>query len=211
MDWKAQIIQTLLIIVLAVTPVACAGEDEPGPGTILVVGDSLSAAYGMPAEQGWVALLSERLEAMGMPWSVVNASVSGETSRGGLARLPRLLDSHDPQVVIVQLGGNDGLRGMPVPSIRANLEEMIEMSRDAGADVLLAGIRIPPNYGPRYTEPFFAQYRELADAYDLALVPFLLEGIADNPGLMQNDRIHPTAEAQPMILDNVWPALMETL
>jgi acyl-CoA thioesterase-1 len=211
MDWKSQVRNRLFFILLIVTPAICAGEDRTGAGTILVMGDSLSAAYRIPDDQGWVSLLDDRIEDRDLPWTVINASVSGETTGGGLARLPRLLETNDPQVVIQQLGGNDGLRGLPVPSVRANLEEMIELSRNAGADVLLAGIRIPPNYGPRYTEPFFAQYRELAAAYDLPLLPFLLEGIADNNSLMQSDGIHPTAEAQPMILENVWPVLVDML
>ncbi|MEX1196769.1 MAG: arylesterase [Pseudohongiellaceae bacterium] len=211
MDWKSQIRQSLLAILLFVTPAVNASEGGPETGTLLVMGDSISAAYGMSSEQGWVSLLSQRIDKKGLPWSVTNASVSGETTGGGLARLPRLLDTHRPQLIILQLGGNDGLRGLPVPSIRDNLQAMIELSLDSGADVLLAGIRIPPNYGPRYTEPFFAQYRDLADEYDLTLLPFLLDGIADNRELMQSDGIHPTAEAQPMILDNVWPVLMDML
>lgn len=210
MNWKAQIRQSVLLFLLVVAPAAWAGEGKEA-GTLLVMGDSLSAAYGIDREQGWVSLLSERIDERDLPWSVVNASVSGETTGGGLARLPRLLEDHDPQLVILQLGGNDGLRGLPVSSIGENLEEMIELSLEAGAEVLLAGIRIPPNYGPRYTEPFFAQYRELADAYELPLLPFLLEGIAENPGLMQSDGIHPIAEAQPMILGNVWPVLVDML
>ncbi|MGM0632468.1 MAG: arylesterase [Pseudomonadota bacterium] len=207
MDWKTPARNRLLVLLLVVLPLTGISETPTADNTLLVMGDSLSDAYGIREEQGWIALLSERIEERELPWSVVNASVSGETTSGGLARLPRLLDSHEPELVIIQLGGNDGLRGMPVASIRANLDEMITRSKEAGADVVLIGIRIPPNYGPRYTEPFFAQYRELAGEHDVTLLPFLLEGIADDRGLMQSDGIHPTAEAQPMILEQVWPVL----
>jgi len=173
-----------------------------------VWGDSLSAAYRMEEPQGWVALLQNRLAEQGVSWQVVNGSVSGETTAGGLARLPAMLESTGPDIVILELGGNDGLRGLPVPAMRSNLTRMIELSLEAGARVLLAGIQIPPNYGPRYTGPFYAQYRELAEQYGLPLIPFLLEGIADNPAFMQDDGIHPTAEAQPMIVDIVWEPLL---
>lgn len=211
MDWKSQIRHRLFLLLLIVSPVLWAGEEDSAPNTLLIMGDSLSAAYGMSTSEGWVSLLETRIQERGLPWTVVNASVSGETTGGGLARLPRLLEIHEPDLVLLQLGGNDGLRGLPVSSIRANLDEMIRLSRETGAEVLLAGIRIPPNYGPRYTGPFFAQYRELADAYDLTLLPFLLEGIADDSALMQDDGIHPTAGAQPMVLDNVWPLLKDML
>ncbi|TFH75862.1 arylesterase [Gammaproteobacteria bacterium LSUCC0112] len=182
---------------------------DTGNSVILVWGDSLSASYRMEEHQGWVSLLQKKLHAEGKhTWQVVNGSVSGETTAGGLARLPAMLTSTQPDIVILELGGNDGLRGLPVPTIRQNLAEMIELSQGQGAQVLLAGIQIPPNYGPRYTGPFYSQYTELAAQYGLALIPFLLEGIADNAALMQDDGIHPTAEAQSMILDNVWPALV---
>ena len=174
---------------------------------ILVFGDSLSAAYRIDEQSGWVALLQQRLDEQGMPFRVINASVSGETTVGGAARLPAMLETHQPDIVILELGGNDGLRGLPVTSITQNLQHMIELSQASDAQVLLIGIQIPPNYGPRYTTPFYQQYQELADRYDLNLIPFLLEGIADNRALMQDDGIHPTAEAQPMVLDIVWPAL----
>lgn len=178
---------------------------------ILVFGDSLSAAYRIDEQSGWVALLQQRLDEQGMPFRVINASVSGETTVGGAARLPAMLETHQPDIVILELGGNDGLRGLPVTSITQNLQHMIELSQASDAQVLLIGIQIPPNYGPRYTTPFYQQYQELADRYDLNLIPFLLEGIADNRALMQDDGIHPTAEAQPMVLDIVWPALLEML
>ncbi len=178
---------------------------------ILVFGDSLSAAYGLEPDEGWVTLLEERLEDDNYPATVANASVSGETTSGGVARLPAALQAHQPDLIILELGGNDGLRGLPVAQMRTNLQEMIELSLGNGAEVLLVGIQIPPNYGPRYTEPFYAQYQELAEAYDLALLPFLLEGIADNPDLMQNDGVHPVADAQSMIVDNIWPVLAPLL
>ena len=175
--------------------------------TIMVVGDSLSSGYGLELSQGWVSLLQQRLEQSGYPHRVVNASISGDTSRGGLARLPAALASHQPDIVIVELGGNDGLRGLLLDALAQNLAAMIERSRQAGARVALAEIRIPPNYGPVYTKKFQALYGELAERYQLPLIPFLLTGVADNKDLMQADGIHPRAEAQPRILDNVWPVL----
>lgn len=191
--------------------VATAVHAESDDGGLLVFGDSLSAAYRMNEEDGWVALLQQRLDDQAVPLQVVNGSVSGETTAGGLARLPAMLDARQPDIVILELGGNDGLRGLPVTSIRQNLERMIQMSQQAGAQVILAGIQIPPNYGPRYTRPFYALYEELANEYDLVLIPFLLDGIAEDPALMQDDGIHPTAEAQPMIVDIVWPVLQGLL
>lgn len=184
---------------------------EDNDGVLLVFGDSLSAAYRMNEQDGWVALLQQRLRGESIPVQVVNGSVSGETTAGGLARLPAMLDAHQPDIVILELGGNDGLRGLPVTNIRQNLERMIQMSQQAGAEVILAGIQIPPNYGPRYTGPFYAQYQQLANEYDLVLIPFLLEGIAEDPALMQDDGIHPTAQAQPMIVNIVWPVLLDLL
>jgi acyl-CoA thioesterase I len=198
----------LMLLTLATPPISA---ESTKPAVVLVFGDSLSAAYRMNEAEGWVALLQERLNEHGKNIRVVNGSVSGETTAGGLARLPALLRSSNPDVVILELGGNDGLRGLPVPAMRSNLREMILMSRAAGAQVLLAGIQIPPNYGPRYTVPFYAQYRELADEFDLPLIPFLLDGIAEDSRLMQEDGIHPTAEAQPMIVDIVWPLLWPML
>jgi acyl-CoA thioesterase-1 len=178
---------------------------------ILVLGDSLSAGYGVPVDEGWVALLQRRLDGEGYGYTVVNASVSGETTVGGLERLPRALARHKPAIVIVELGGNDGLRGLPVPELRVNLEAIIRASRSAGAKVLLAGIRIPPNYGPRYTEQFYAVYGELARELRVAWVPFFLEGIALRDDLFQDDGIHPDLQAQPILLDNVWPVLKPLL
>lgn len=185
-----------------------AQTDKP---VILVFGDSLSAGYRMEEAQGWVALLADRLAAQNSPFEVVNASVSGETTVGGLARLPAALATHKPAVVILELGGNDGLRGLPVANIRQNLVDMVTLSKEAGAEVILAGMQIPPNYGPRYTGPFAAQFGEIAAEFDLPLIPFLIDGIPQQPELMQDDDIHPRAEAQPLIVDIVWPVLEPVL
>lgn len=174
-----------------------------------MLGDSISAGYGVPDGAGWVALLARELGARGL--RVVNASISGETTEGGKARLPALLAEHRPQVLILELGGNDGLRGFPLAVTRANLDTMIRAAQAAGARVLLAGMRIPPNYGPRYTEGFHALYGELSTAHSTALVPFILEGVAGVPALMQEDGIHPRAEAQAAILAHVMPALAPLL
>ena len=183
------------------------GPAATAPFTLMVFGDSLSANYGIEESQGWVTLLESRLLEQALPIEVINGSVSGETTTGGLARLPAMLDTYQPDLIILELGGNDGLRGLPVPLIRQNLADMTDMAVARGARVVLAGIQIPPNYGPRYTEPFFAQFAELADEKGLPLVPFLIDGIPQQPELMQDDGIHPKAEAQGMILENVWPVL----
>lgn len=175
--------------------------------TLLVYGDSLSASYGMEEKQGWVNLLQIKLRSRKLPVDVVNGSVSGETTTGGLARLPAMLDSYQPELFILELGGNDGLRGIPLDLMRENLAKMIDLAEASGAEVILTGIQIPPNYGPRYTVPFFETYADLAKQKSLPLVPFLIEGIVEQPELMQNDGIHPRAEAQSIILDNVWPIL----
>lgn len=176
-----------------------------------MLGDSLSAAYGIAAKRGWVALLAERLERERLDYSVVNASISSETTAGGLARLPRALSQHKPAVVILELGGNDGLRGLPVEEMRNNLDAMIGLSKKAGARVLLVGMQIPPNYGPEYTRDFKAVFGALARRHKTAWAPFLLEGMADDLRLFQPDRIHPTEEAQPILLENVWQALRPML
>lgn len=174
---------------------------------ILIVGDSISAAFGLEIDQGWTALLEERLEEEGANIEVMNASVSGDTTAGGLARLPRLLEQHNPDLVVIELGGNDGLRGMPPTNMQQNLSAMVEQSQEAGAEVLLLGMRIPPNYGVRYTQAFEQVFADISEKYDVALLPFVLDGIAGeaDQSLMQSDGIHPTAEGQPLILDNVWP------
>jgi acyl-CoA thioesterase-1 len=190
----------------AATPAAA----TPAPA-ILVVGDSISAGYGLAANEGWVALLQSRLKSQGYGYRVVNASVSGETTTGGLARLPRALSVHRPAIVIIELGGNDGLRGLPLETSRANLERMINLSKGAGARVLLLGMKIPPNYGARYSEGFEKVFRDLARQHKLAFEPFFLSKIALEQGMIQEDGLHPTAKAQPVMLDTMWPALKPLL
>src|SRR5580698_7838817 len=175
--------------------------------TILVMGDSLSAAYGIRPEQGWVALLTQRLQAQGYGYEVVNASVSGETSSGGLQRLPRALEIHQPEIVVLELGANDALRGLPLSVAKENLTKMVQLSQASGARVLLVGIRIPPNYGPRHTTEFADMYPEIAKQYHLPLVPFLLEKVALDPSLMQEDGMHPNARGEPLVLDTLWQGL----
>lgn len=175
--------------------------------TLLVVGDSISAAFGLETGQGWVALLERRLVERGLQYQVVNASISGDTSTGGLARLPALLATHHPQLVIIELGGNDGLRGQSPAQLQRNLAAMIDRSRTAGAGVMLLGVQLPPNYGPRYNQAFARVYTSLAEEKQVPLVPFFLEGVGGVPGMMQPDGIHPAATAQVKMLDNVWPIL----
>jgi acyl-CoA thioesterase-1 len=175
--------------------------------TILVFGDSISAAYGIRVEEGWVSLLQKRLTTQGYGYRVVNASVSGETTGGGLARLPRALERHRPAILIIELGGNDALRGLPLNEVRTNLEGMIRKSQAAGAHVVLAGMRMPPNYGPRYSQEFQAMYTELSREHRLPLIPFVMEGVALDASLMQADGIHPNAKAQPLLLGEIWPRL----
>jgi acyl-CoA thioesterase I len=192
------------------TPVL-ALADAPAVPRILVFGDSLSAAYGIEMEAGWVAQLERRLKEQGRPHQVVNASLSGETTAGGRARLPALLAGGPFELVILELGGNDGLRGLSLAQTEDNLRAMIQATRAAGAEVLLLGMRLPPNYGSTYTEGFARIYTRLAAELAAPLVPFLLEGVATDAALMQPDRIHPRAEAQPRLLDNVWPELVPLL
>jgi acyl-CoA thioesterase-1 len=172
--------------------------------TVLVFGDSLSAAYGLSAGEGWVHLLGERASREGLDWRVVNASVSGETAAGGLRRLPEDLKRHKPDMVVIALGANDALRGQPVAGIRANLERMIRLAKQAHSEPVLVGIMIPPNYGIDYAAEFRRLYPALAAQLKVPLVPFLLDGVADKPDLFQSDQLHPTAAAQVRILDNVW-------
>ena len=178
---------------------------------MLVYGDSLSAAYGMPERSGWVALLEERLKRERPDYSVANASISGETTAGGLARIANVLERHKPAVVIVELGANDGLRGLPVAAMKKNLAAIIQQSQKAGARVLLVGMRLPPNYGEDYTRAFERAFTELAKSHRTALLPFLLEGFGDKAELFQADRIHPVAAAQPDVLKNVWKPLAPLL
>lgn len=177
-------------------------------GTILVLGDSISAAYGMSLQQGWVTALDEEL---GDDYRVVNASISGETTAGGLRRLPALLAQHKPALVIIELGGNDGLRGYPLQKFRRNLNELVMKSLDAGARAILVPMEIPPNYGTRYTDGFRQAYRDVAEETGVALSPFILDGVATNPELMQEDGIHPTTGAQALLLANMLPTVREVL
>lgn len=174
---------------------------------VLVLGDSLSSAYGLLVDQGWVNLLQRRIEQSGHPHKVVNASVSGDTTANGLTRLGPALKTHRPEIVIVELGGNDGLRAQPVAMIKDNLEKIVHQSRNAGASVIIAGMRLPPNYGPAYVDRFEAIYPELARQTQSSLVPFFMDGVATSPQLMQADGVHPGAEAQGLLVDNVWPHL----
>ena len=175
------------------------------------MGDSLSAAYGIQVSQGWVTLLQERLKARGYDYTVVNGSVSGETTEGGLTRLPQELADHKPAVVILELGANDGLEGKPIQSMQENLGRMVALSRRAGAKVLLVGIVLPPNYGDSYRYQFGQAYAELAKQYKLTLLPFLLDGVAEHREMMQGDGMHPIASAEPKVLDNVWSKLLPLL
>lgn len=190
----------------------CTALPAAAAPVILVWGDSLGASYGVvPSTKGWATLLDQRLKAQGYDYTVVNGSVSGETTAGGLARLPRALQEHKPAVVILELGSNDALRGTPIQVMRDDLTQMIMLSKQAGAKVLLLGMLMPPNYGPGYTEEFKDSYTQLAARYRVALLPFFLQGVADRRELMQADNEHPTAAAQPMLLDNVWPELKPLL
>lgn len=199
----------LIVVLCSLAWAAPAGAAERP--VILVLGDSLSAGYGLVPGEGWVALLERRLNAQGYEYRVVNASVSGETTSGGLERLPRAIALHRPAVLFIELGANDGLRGLPIPAFRANLERMIELGRKAGAHVVLAGMRIPSNYGPQYAEGFFSVYGDLASSRKVSLVPFMLEGMALRDDLFQEDRIHPGGAAQIILLDNAWAALAPLL
>lgn len=201
----------MVTVWLLVTALGAWADAPANPPKLLVLGDSISAGYGIRIEEGWVALLASRLREQGYGYQVVNASVSGETTAGGLARLPRALNLHNPGIVVIELGGNDGLRGLPLDTIRRNLERMILAARSSGAKVLLIGMRMPSNYGPQYVSGFFANYQQLAKRYATPLVPFIMEGVALDGRLMQADGVHPTAAAQKRLLDNVWPVLKPLL
>jgi acyl-CoA thioesterase I len=195
----------VLLLLLLILPVTAPAR------IILIVGDSISAAYGIPVEHGWVSLLQQRLDTAGYACRIVNASISGDTTANARSRLPQALASHEPAVVLLELGGNDGLRGLSLAEMKTNLAAMIISSQEAGAQVLLIGMQLPPNYGPRYTQRFQSVYQELASEANLALVPSLVDGIGTEQGLMQPDGIHPNADAQPLIVDRVWKALMPLL
>ena len=179
--------------------------------TIVIFGDSLSAAYGIKQDEGWVALLQQRLALNKQNYQVVNASISGETTSGGLSRFAAMLKQQKPNIVVIALGGNDGLRGLKVSDIKTNLDKMILQAKAVNAQVLLLGVKIPPNYGLKYSQQFSQNYAELAKKNRLALVPFFLDGVAGNPKLIQADGLHPVAAAQPKILENVWPTLTKML
>ncbi len=178
---------------------------------LLILGDSLSAEYGLPRDKGWVRLLAHRLDERAPQYSVVNASISGETTSGGRTRLPALLRQHRPAIVVIQLGANDGLRGLSIEAMRANLTAMLRAVHDAGAQALLIGMRIPPNYGRNYAQRFAAAFTQVATEEKVALVPFLLDGFADRLEYFQDDRIHPNGQAQPKMLETVWPQLLKLL
>lgn len=198
--WLASII---VVAGIGVLPETQAAQQR----TVLVLGDSISAAYGIQREQGWVMHLEARLAARDPAWKVVNASISGETTGGGLARLPGALATHAPEVIVIELGGNDGLRGYPIAKIRENLESLVRLASESGGKVLLVGMQIPPNYGPRYAQGFAGLFHDVAQSHAIPLVPSFLERVALAPGLMQDDGIHPTADAQPLLLETLWPHL----
>jgi acyl-CoA thioesterase-1 len=195
---------TALLLLAAIVQPALAAQPAR---TVLVFGDSLSAGYGMAASQGWVALLGKRLQARAPGWTVVNASVSGETTAGGVSRIDKALARTDPDVVVIELGANDGLRGLPLAQSRANLARLVHASRASGAKVLLVGMRMPPNMGRSYTEGFAANYRSVARAEGVPLLPFLLQPIAGDRANFQQDNLHPTAAVQSKLLDHVWTSL----
>lgn len=203
-----KVILSLLLCIVGLIPSFVPASDPP---VLLVLGDSLSAGYGMDREKSWVSLLQTRLDDRGYPYRVLNSSISGDTSQGGLTRLPRLLERYQPQIVIIELGANDGLRGIDPGVTRANLADMIRQSQASGARVLLAGIRLPPNYGSAYLQQFESMYADLASQYQTLLVPFFMDGVALEPDLLQADNIHPNEQGQPVLLDNVWTVLEPAL
>ena len=190
---------------------AASASAYSAPKTVLVLGDSLSAEYGLARGAGWVALAEKKLKDENIDAVLVNASVSGETTSGGRTRLPALLEKYKPALVVIELGANDGLRGLPVKAAEANLRAMTETATKAGAKVMLVGMRIPPNYGRDYSEQFFAMYGTLSKEFKAPLVPFMLDGVADKTQLFQADRLHPLAQAHPTILANIWPVLQKTI
>ena len=201
------ILSLLLSVFGLISPPLSADE----PAVILILGDSLSAGYGMDSDQSWVRLLELRLADAGHTYKILNSSISGDTTQGGLARIPRLLDRYQPEVVIIELGGNDGLRGINPATTRENIRQMIVNSQSAGATVLLTGIKLPPNYGVAYINQFESIYADLALEYDTLLVPFFMDGVVFVPGYLQEDNIHPNEKGQPILLDNVWPVLEPAL
>jgi acyl-CoA thioesterase I len=203
-----RIILSLLLFIVGFNPPAVSASEPP---VLLILGDSLSAGYGMELEQSWVSLLETRLEERGYSYHVLNSSISGDTTQGGLTRLPRLLDRYRPQIVVIELGANDGLRGIDPGITRENLASMIRQSQAIGARVLLTGIRLPPNYGSAYLQQFESMYSDLASEFDTLLVPFFMDGVAVDADLLQADNIHPNERGQPVLLDNVWKVLEPAL
>ena len=197
----------MLLLLALLAPTSGQGQES----IVLVMGDSISAAYGMELSQGWVALLQKRLELTHPTWKVINGSISGETAAGGLRRLPALMNTHRPGIVLIELGGNDGLRGYPINQLQENLKGLVRTAEAEGAQALLAAMEIPPNFGNRYTTLFRESFEKVAEDSDAILIPFLLANVAVNPALMQADGIHPTQQAQSTILDNVWPYLEAAL
>lgn len=203
-----RVILSLLLFVVGFFPITATASEPP---VLLILGDSLSAGYGMDREKSWVSLLDMRLRESGYSYRILNSSISGDTSQGGLTRLPRLLDRYQPEIVIIELGANDGLRGINPDVTRENMTRMIQQSQAIGANVLLAGIKLPPNYGSAYLEQFESMYGDLANEFDTLLVPFFMDGVAFRPDLLQADTIHPNEKGQPVLLDNVWPVLQPVL
>lgn len=206
---SARWVTGLVILFLLMLPGISQASEQPP--VILVLGDSISAGYGMPADQGWVTLLQQRLKQQAYPYQVINASISGETTQGGLTRLPALLRQHQPALVLIELGGNDGLRGFPLNLLKHNLTQLIALSKASQAQPVLLGIQLPPSYGRRYTQAFARTFPDLAQEYQVPVMPFILEGIGEDSNKMQADGIHPTAQAQPLLLDNIWPVLQPLL
>ncbi len=198
-------------LLILLTLFAAAANGATVPPTVLVFGDSLSAGFGIDVDQSWPALLQARLDSQGYEHRVINASISGETTEGGATRIATALENFSPDLVILELGGNDGLRGFPPERMKANLETIIETTKASGAAVVMLGIRIPSNYGQRYTKAFENVYRELAEQLNVLWIEFFMEGVALNEELMQDDGIHPNAEAQPILLDNAWPIIRQAL
>jgi acyl-CoA thioesterase-1 len=203
-----RVILSLLLSVFGLFTCNVIASDTP---VLLILGDSLSAGYGMDREHSWVHLLDLRLKERGLSYHILNSSISGDTTQGGLARLPRLMERYQPEIVIIELGGNDGLRGINPDTTRENMTKMIRRSQDGGAQVLLTGIKLPPNYGSVYLQKFESMYADLAGEFDTLLVPFFMDGVVFKPGLLQADGIHPNEKGQPVLLENVWQVLEPAL
>jgi len=203
-----RVILSLLLSVVGFIPTIALASESP---VLLILGDSLSAGYGMDREKSWVNLLEIRFKEYGYSYRILNSSISGDTTQGGLSRLPRLIDRYQPEIVIIELGGNDGLRGIDPGITRENMTDMIRQSQAVGAQVLLAGIKLPPNYGSAYLQQFESIYTDLANEFDTLLVPFFMEGVALRPDLLQADTIHPNEKGQAVLLDNIWKVLQPAL